>query len=203
MNRIKASYILLTLFVIACLFPLKTEAALHISMDPQTFRDSYNFWVEEHNQRKIGEPIPLIEELTLTEYKGGSGYEGFFDDNLPDGRIFIAVDNYGRMESIWIAKHIDGYKQHKGRNIPEDLFTFNEIAAYMLSTLEYPTNTKAYRQKLADTITDMFYNYDKRKKFSLYNPVTEVTYLLYYRVNEINRFENDLVLYIREPINGL
>lgn len=108
------------------------------------------------------------------------------------------------MKSILLLINLkDGYKQHKGKNVPEDLFTFNKIAVYMMSALGYPTNTKSYRQKLGDTIIDMFDNYDKHKKFFLYNPVTEVTYVLYYNVSEINRFENQLVLYIREPINGL
>lgn len=182
----------------ACLFPLKTEAALHLSMDPQTFCDSYNFWVEQLNKKNVGETLPLLEELTPTN-ENHDGYKAYFDDTLPDGRIFIAVDEYGRMKSIFVATHIDGYTQLNGKNVPKEIFTFNKIAAYMLTTLEYPTNTKAYRQKMADVIAEMVYNYDNSKKFLLYNPVTEVTYLLYYQVNKANKDSNGaLCLYIRE-----
>ncbi len=121
MNRIKAACILLTLFAIASLFPLKTEAAIHLSTDPQAFCDSYNFWAEDYNRRNIGEPIPLIGELTPTENNGG--YKGFFDDNLPEGRIFIAIDEYGRMRSIWVGTYIDEYTQLNGKTVPADIFT--------------------------------------------------------------------------------
>ena len=183
MNRIKVAFILLTFFTTICLFPLKSEANLHPTLDAQEFFRNYNFDAMLFNEVNKNEKKPLMETLNPAN-QSRTFYIAEFDDNLPGGVMLISADKFGRLLAISLKKDIDGYIDFKGKSIPEDLLKFNTVAAHILTTLDYPINTQSSRQKMADTIVDMFYNFDNKKKFSLYNPVTERTYLLYYAVSE-------------------
>ena len=180
MNRKKAAVIFITLFSIICLLPLKTEAALHPYFNAQDFYDSYNFWIENGNQRSSDFQTPLLESLTAIN-ESDREFVGYFDDTFPNAKIFIGLNKYGKIASIHVIKEIDGFTQLHGKTFPTDISAFNNVAAYILMVLEYPTNTNSYRQKLGDVIAEMAYNYDNKKQYTLYNPVTEVSYLLYYK----------------------
>lgn len=183
MNRIKVMVFLLTVFATVCLFPLKSEATLHPTLDVQTFFRNYNFDAMVFNELHKEETIPLMEALNpANPYR--TFYIAEFDDNLPGGVMLISADKYERLLAFSLKKDIDEYTEFNGKTVPADLFIFNKVAAHILTTLDYPMDTQSSRQKMADTIVDMFYNYDNKEKFSLYNPVTRRTYILYYAVTD-------------------
>lgn len=183
MNRIKVMVFLLIVFATVCLFPLKSGATLHPTLDVQTFFRNYNFDAMLFNEVHNEETIPVMETLNPAN-PYGTFYIAEFDDNLPGGVMLISADKYEKLLAFSLKKDIDEYTEINGKTVPTDLFIFNKVAAQILITLDYPMDTHSSRQKVADTIADMFYNYDNKKKFSLYNPVTKRTYLLYYAVSE-------------------
>lgn len=182
MNRIKAAFILFTLAATVFLFPLKTEAALHPYFNVQEFYDSYNFWVEQSRRRSDAFPMPLIESLTSSEEEPWEFY-GDFDDTFPNTKIFITTNRSGKMISLHISKEIEGYTQINGRTYPKDIFKLNQLMGMIIFSLEYPTGTKQDRQRVADVVSDASCNYDADTKYYLYNPMTQTTYELFYRIS--------------------
>lgn len=195
MNKIKSILLCISLCLIFLLKSALTEAALHPYYTPKDFHTHYNINAALLNSSPKIQENPLLRAPTLSALKRRTDnhFTAYFNEILPGGEIWIKALPNGKIDTILVAKEIDGFVNYHGKRVPKEILNYCVVEMVILTTLGYPTDKHSI-DKGNETFLNLLNSYPTETVEYLYNPALNITYCV-----GLKRDNGRLYLYISTP----